>query len=304
MRLSESPHPFAVVTIVFWSLAYVLTRLALRHFSAYSLGFLRYAVASLVLAATLAPRRLRPPRRVDLPWFLLAGAAGFFGYMIAFNLGCRTVTASTASVVIALVPVFTALMARVWHGERLRVHQWTATGVEFAGVAVLAWMGGGWSVNAGVLWLLLAAFLLGVYNLLQRRLSRGYSGLQSSAYSIFAGTSLLLVFLPTSIKEVRSAPPAQLLYVLVLGIFSSAVAYVCWSMALARARQASEVSNYMFGTPLLASLFGFALTGEVPDFATLIKGSIILLGMILYRFGGKIGRRPPDANRRKETHHA
>ncbi len=304
MRLVESPHPFAIATIVFWSLAYVLTRLALRHFSALSLGFLRYAIASLVLLAALAHQRLRLPRRADIPWFLLAGATGFFGYMIAFNLGCRTVTASTASVVIAMVPVFTALMARAFHGERLAVHRWTATGVEFAGVAVLALMGGGWSVQTGVLWLLLAALLLGAYNLVQRRLARTYSGLQSSAYSIFAGTLLLTVFLPSSFEEVRMAPPVQLLYVLVLGIFSSAVAYVCWSMALARARQASEVSNYMFATPLLASLFGFALAGEVPDKATLLGGAIILLGMLLYRFGGKMVRQPTDTDQRKETTHA
>ena len=38
-----------MVTIFLWSLAFVLTRLALRHFSVYSLGFLRYLAASLTL---------------------------------------------------------------------------------------------------------------------------------------------------------------------------------------------------------------------------------------------------------------
>jgi hypothetical protein len=35
-----------MITIFFWSLAYVLTRIALRHYSALPLGFLRYFIAS------------------------------------------------------------------------------------------------------------------------------------------------------------------------------------------------------------------------------------------------------------------
>ena len=44
MKFKNSFHPYAMVTIVFWSLAYVLTRLTLQFFSAFSLGFLRYLV--------------------------------------------------------------------------------------------------------------------------------------------------------------------------------------------------------------------------------------------------------------------
>lgn len=98
-------HPYAAVTIIFWSLAYVLTRLTLRHFSPVSLGFLRYLIASCALAGIAVFTRMKPPRRADLPWFLAAGGAGFFFYMIAFNQGQAAVTAATGSVVIATAPV-------------------------------------------------------------------------------------------------------------------------------------------------------------------------------------------------------
>ena len=70
MDFRDSFHLYAIVTIVFWSLAYVLTRLALQHFSAFSLGFLRYALASCTLAAVAFAMKMERPRMKDLPSFL------------------------------------------------------------------------------------------------------------------------------------------------------------------------------------------------------------------------------------------
>ena len=49
MNIKNSFHPYAIITIIFWSLAYVLTRLTLQYFTAFSLGFLRYFIASCTL---------------------------------------------------------------------------------------------------------------------------------------------------------------------------------------------------------------------------------------------------------------
>jgi drug/metabolite transporter (DMT)-like permease len=159
------------------------------------------------------------------------------------------------------------------------------------GFAVLTLKDGTFSVNAGLLWLLAAAVGLSVYNLLQRHLTKTYTGMQTAAFSIYAGTLMLAMFAPQAARELVQAPPIQYCYLAVLGIGSSAVAYVAWTMAFARAKQTSQVSNYMFVTPFLASLFGFLLAGEVPDRATLVGGSIILVGLLLFNFGGALGRR-------------
>lgn len=288
MKFKDSFHPYAIITIVFWSLAYVFTRLALQYFSAFSLGFLRYFAASCTLIIVAVLVKMKLPRKADLLWFLAAGATGFFLYMIAFNKGAETVTSSTGSVVIATVPVITALLARFVYREKLRAVQWTAIAVEFAGVLALTLMNGIFSVNVGLLWLLLAAMTLSVYNLLQRRLTETYTALQTSAFSIFFGTLLLAMFLPRSVREVSHAPGIQLFYVAVLGIFSSAVAYAAWAKAFSKAKQTSQVSNYMFATPFLTSIFGFLIAGEIPDRATVIGGSIIMAGMFIFNFGEKI----------------
>lgn len=288
MKFKDSFHPYAMITILFWALAFVFTRLALQYFSVFSLSFLRYAVASGTLIIVAVLTKMKLPRKSDIVWFLASGAIGFFYYMVAFNKGVATVTASTGSVVIATVPVITALLARFVYREKLRAVQWTAIGIEFAGVIVLTMMNGIFSINVGIIWLLSAALALSIYNLIQRKLTKTYTALQTSAFSIFFGTILLAVFLPGSVGEVAYAPGIQLFYVAILGIFSSAVAYVAWSKAFAKAKQTSQVSNYMFVTPFLTSILGFLIAGEVPDRATVVGGAIILSGVFVFNFGEKV----------------
>ncbi len=288
MKLKNNFHIYAMITIIFWSLAYVLTRLSLQYFTPFSLGFLRYFVASCTLIIVWALTRMKLPQRKDLPYFILAGALGFFFYMIAFNLGQKTVTASTGSIVIATVPLLTAFIARFVYREKMSLVQWLALIIEFAGVAVLTLMNGILSFNIGLVWLFLAALALSLYNLLQRRLTKKYTALQTSAFSIFFGTILLAVFLPVSVRQITNAPPIQWVYLVILGVFSSAIAYVSWSKAFAKAEKTSQVSNYMFVTPFLTSLFGFLMADEIPELSTLVGGGIILFGVFVFNFGEKL----------------
>ena len=288
MKAKNSYHIYAIITIIFWSLAYVLTRLALQYFTTYSLGFLRYFIASGTLIIVMLIAKIKLPHKKDIPWFMLSGALGFFIYMIVFNQGQKTVTAATGSIVISMVPVLTAMIARVIYKEKMSFLQWSAIAIEFVGVAVLALMNGVFSINMGLLWLFLAALSLSLYNLLQRKLTRTYSALQTSAFSIFFGTALLSVFLPVSVKAVITAPVIQWLYLAILGIFSSAIAYVSWSKAFAKAEHTSQVSNYMFITPFLTSVLGYIIANEIPEPSTVVGGGIILLGVFLFNYGGKL----------------
>lgn len=288
MKFRNNFHPYAIVTIIFWSFAYVLTRLTLQYFSAFSLGFIRYFIASCALIIIAILSKTKIPDLTDILWFVLSGFVGFFIYMIAFNQGQAMVTSATGSVIIATVPLITALFAGFIYHEKLKLYQWSAIIVEFIGVIVLTLMNGAFSVNSGLFWLFIAALALTVYNLLQRKLTKKYTALQTSTYSILFGTCMLAVFSPSAINEIQAAPPIQYIYLSVLGICSSAIAYVAWAKAFSKAKKTSQVSNYMFVTPFLASIFGFVFANEIPDKATIIGGSIILFGVLLFNFGEKI----------------
>lgn len=282
MKRNNSFHIYASITILFWSLPYVLTKLSSPYFTPFSLAFVCFAVASLTLVPFALIAKVRPPRLRDVPWFFASGGMGFFLYMIVFNTGNPQVTAATGSIVLTSVPVLTAVLARIFYKERLKTYQWIAVGVEFVGIVVLLLIGDSFSFNMGVLWLTLGSFLLSSYNLLQRRLSRTYTPLQTAVYSIFAGTLLLCMFAPSAVGQFRQAPAIVHVYIVVMGVLSSAMAYVAWTVALSRAEKTSYASNYMFITPFLTTIWGVVLGHEVPGWSTVLGGLIILSGVLLF----------------------
>jgi len=283
MKLKNNFHVYAIITILGWSLAYPLTKLSLNHFSIFSLGFLRYLIASITIFVIIILMKIKIPKINDFPWFLLSGAIGFFLYMITFNYGTKFVSAATSSLIIATVPILTSILAKFFYKEQLKTYQWIAVGIEFTGIMIITIIGkGGFSISIGAVWLIIASLLLSSYNIIQRKLIKKYSSIQVSSYSIFCGTLMLAIFAPISINEIRTAPEIQFIYLLILGIFSSAIAYLSWTKAFAKAENTSQVSNYMFMTPILASILGYFLLGEIPQPSIMVGGLVIISGFILF----------------------
>ncbi|MCL1964542.1 MAG: DMT family transporter [Firmicutes bacterium] len=97
MNKKTAMHLFAALTVALWALGYVMTRVAVRHFTVEAMSFLRYLIAALFLTLYAAVRKMRPPRPKDIPLFFLGGAIGFAVYVYAINAGSKTLPASTVS---------------------------------------------------------------------------------------------------------------------------------------------------------------------------------------------------------------
>lgn len=280
----KSSHIFAFGTVILWASAYVFTKVALDYFTAFGLGFLRYFVAAIVLVIAATIKKIGLPDYRDIPKFILSGLLGFTLYMVAFNIGSTTLSSTTGSIIIASVPIITAGLAVVFLKERLKAWSWMAILIEFSGILILMLWNGVLSINIGVLWMIAAAVLLSGYNLTQRQYTKKYSAFQSTTYSIIAGSLLLLVFLPEAFSQIINAPLRQIFVVIYLGVFPSAIAYLWWSKALSIASKTSDVSNYMFITPLLSMILGYVIILEVPDISTYIGGSVILIGLLIFNY--------------------
>lgn len=280
----------AFLTIILWSTGFVFTRIAVRDIGPFPLGLLRYGSASIVLLAIGAHKRIGLPALRDIPLFLLLGAMGFAFYQVFFNIAMMTISAATASVVTATVPVLAAFFASLLFHERLGKLGWSAVCIEFSGILILTLWEREVSVGWGVAWMILAAICFASYNLVQRFAITRYTPLQSTVYSIVASTLLLLVFLPQAVQEVQTAPISALLAVLFMGIFPSAIGFLLWTRALSIARQIGDVTNFMFVTPLLSTLLEIILIGDIPDRGTIIGGITILSGVALFNNRNHLGK--------------
>ena len=284
-------HLYALSTILLWSTAFPVTRIVGGAIPPIELGAIRCVSAAVFLCIVGAVDRIRLPRSIGHCCLLaLAGALGFGFYMILFNTGMKTLTSVTSSLVIATTPIMTALAASYLYHERLSRTGYLTIATAFIGVMILLLWKGVLSINVGVIWMFGAAVLFCGYNLLNRKLQAlGYSSMEIMTYAMISAALILMIAAPHAFGQIKTAGAKNALLAVYLGIVVSAVAYFLWAKAFENAEHTSDVTNYMFLTPLVTTVLGFIMLKEVPDLGTVIGGAIIIASVIIFN---KYGKRP------------
>ena len=278
-------------TVFFWASAYAGIRDALQAFGPGQVALARLLVAAVVLALYAVATRMRMPEIRDLPVVLLAGLLAFAVYHVALNYGEITVSAGAAGVLIATAPVFTALLAATFLGERLRPMGWAGMAVSFAGAALISVdEGGGLALDPGAFLILLSAVCVSVYFVFQRPYLAKYGALAFTTYAIWAGTVCVLPYLPGLFSQSLTAPTGTSLVLVYLGLFPTALGYVTYAYAMSRMNASAAVS-FLYLIPVLAYLIGWAWLGEAPTSLSVLGGLLALAGVVL------VNRRGPEQAR-------
>lgn len=279
----------ALLTCLMWSTAFCGTRYIGGVLSSTAITVVRVISAALLLLVIWGIRKDRKaPSLRDLPWFVLSGATGFGVYLILFSQGLKTITSAESSVILAMTPVIVAVFSTVIFRERLGLMGWLTTIGAFFGVAVLMLWGSGFHIQVGVFWTGAAATLFAVYNLTNRVLGpKGYSSIDIVTFSVFLSVLMLIWALPQTVHEISTAPVSTIVVAVLMGFVPSAAAYAVWGRALSLADKTSEVTNYMFVTPLFATIEGILFLNEIPDAGTYIGGGIIIVMVVLFNLTRK-----------------
>jgi drug/metabolite transporter (DMT)-like permease len=275
------------ILLLLWSSAFAAIRAGLSAYGPGELALLRFLTASCILGLVACVRKTGLPRGRDVPILLLLGGLGITGYHLALNFGEVSVSAGTASLLIASAPLFTALFAMPVLGERMRPIGWIGIAIGFGGVALIALgEGGGVRMEAGAGVIVLAAVCASAYNVLQKRFMARYGPLEFTTYVIWAGTIPMLVFLPGLIRTVGAAPMEATASALYLGVFPGAIAYVLWVAALARF-PASALASFLYLNPVLAIAIAWVWLSEVPTALTILGGVVAIAGAALASWAGR-----------------
>jgi drug/metabolite transporter (DMT)-like permease len=301
---------FATMTALAWGGQFVVGKSALGSVNAFPLSTVRYAIAGglwlLVLLAIEGRSSLRLDGRGRRLFWL--GTLGFAGFNLLAYTGLAHARPQSASLIVALGPLLTALV--LWQRTRMRPTGTTLTllGVALAGVALVI-SGGhpstlvdgsvGWGdalvlggVLSFVLYSLGAAEFSDFSPLRYTALTAGLGWISLAAATAVALTTGL-VPLP-SLHELTSVSP-QIAYLTIPGAF---VAVLTWNAAIGRLGAQNTV---LFSNLIPVTTFAIEIArGYRPNWVELAGAGLTIGALVANNLLARRPRREPVAERELE----
>jgi len=278
----------ATLTVLFWGSAFPAIRYAVGTYSPQSLMLLRFLIASSALAVIGVFKKIRLPKKKDLPIFALGGLIGVFLYMLFSKNGAVHIEAGIGSFIVAASPVFVLILSSLLLKEKVRPAGWVSISVSFVGlVIIMISQTDEFVLNIGVLLFLLATLCTSFHVIIQRKITRSYTALEATTYCILFATLMMLIYVPGLVRELPQSNLSANLVVVYLGIFPAALGYFSWGWAISKAKKAANVAMFQYLAPLVSSVLGYFWLGEILSAAAIIGGILIILGMVMNNMLGR-----------------
>lgn len=217
----------------------------------------------------------------DWAMFALFGLLGIVGYNAGINIGEKTVSAGTASFIVAQVPIATTVLQAVIFRTKLNTVLISGLLLGVLGTTIV-FLGesGSIGLGLGVIWILLGVISESAYFVLQRPAVDRMGSFRVNYFTIVAATLIMLPTLPWRGQADVQPDWFSWSVVAYLGLFPSALAYFLWSFSIGRVG-AVTTSSTLYALPIVTTLLGYFVLHETPSFISITGGAIALIGAII-----------------------
>jgi drug/metabolite transporter (DMT)-like permease len=265
-----------------WGSTYLAIRVTDRTMPPLLMSSVRFLIAGAALYAFASRGRARPTLR-EWRAAAIVGAA----LLLIGNGGVAwaetRLESGLAALIVAIIPLWVALMDRAFFGRRLSPVALAGLVVGFAGVALLVRPGGGGDVLAMLALVGTTAAWAGG-SLYARGAKLPESPLLSASMQMLAA-SLFLGVAGLATGEARGVhadsfstkPVIAFVYLVLVG---SLIAFSAYAWLLKNVR-ISVVSTYAFVNPVVAVALGTVFLNEQIGWATLAAGAAIVVAVVL-----------------------
>lgn len=257
-----------VLAMVFWSVSFIWTKVAIESFRPVTLISLRLVIASvlLYLFAKFSGKfqKIRPH---EFKWFVLLAFFEPFLYYLGETYGLTLVEPTPAAVIVSTIPLFAPVFAYFFLKEKIALSNVAGILISLAGVLLVVYQpGAGFSASPlGVSLLFLAVFSAICYSAILRKISTHYSIINVIFYQSIIG---LVFFIPTffitdfsTINHI-SVTLEAVYSLLMLAVLCSVLAFVFFAWVV---RQVGVARTQVFVNliPVFTALFSWIFMKNV-----------------------------------------
>jgi drug/metabolite transporter (DMT)-like permease len=286
-----------------WATGFYWGRLALDEMSVEHMVLYRFLFACIGIAPVALRNRVRLTA-AEIRLLLLIAAFGIpIQFLLQFH-GLALTTVSHASLMVGAMPVLLAASAAIFAGESLDWFEWLALCGSTVGAALVVM--GGSHVAAGRetptltgdFLVILSLFTALAWILLSKKLMESHSPPVVTAYTILAGTVMLIVIVlgPWAVSPITHIRVAGLplthvsakawTALAISGVLCTATTTLLWNWGIHHV-PASRAGVFLNIEPALGSILGVELLGEKLGPYAWLGGALILAAAITLTTRGK-----------------
>ncbi len=279
-------HILAVVSMFFWGMSYIWTKIVFEYYSPLTTVFLRLLLSTIILFLIISLFfKFQKIKKKHYWLFLVSALLNPFLYFIGESFGLKLVSATLSAVIIATIPLFTPIAAFIAFNKKISMLNIFGVIFSFFGVMIMIF-NADLSLRAspvGLLYLFGAVTAAIFYTVLLRILTDHYSPIIIITYQNFIGVFYFLpLFLVFEWNEFISIKPNFILIftLLKLALFASSLAFVLYTMVL-RKLGISRAAVYSNLIPVFAALASYIILDELFDLNKILGIIIVITGVLL-----------------------
>ncbi len=278
---------FAFLSMIFWGLSFVWSKVVFEYYNPITTIFLRLAISAILLFSFLSifMRREIKPLGKELKMFVLLSFFEPFLYFIGESYGLQKVDATITAVIISTIPVFTAIIGFYFLKERLSAINFVGIFISCTGVVIMM-LNKEMSFSApldGVLLVFLAVFAAINYGVVMKKISTNYHPIFIIAVQSTIGVLLFLpLFLIFGIDNIMSVTPNfELVSSLIfLSLFASSFAFILYTYVV-RYLGLAKANIYTNFIPVFTATGAFFILNEEFTGMKIIGILITIFGVYL-----------------------
>ncbi|NBD23273.1 DMT family transporter [Paenibacillus glycinis] len=268
-----------------WGGNYVASAYLLRDFSPILLSFTRLVVMSLFLiAVALVNRSMRRPTGREWLLLVFAGISGTLVNQLFYFTGLQHSTAGNASLIVALSPIATTLLARIFLKEVITGLKLSGSVLALIGVVTIVLYGGkSIGISIGDVNLLIAMLGMSVSLLFIRKLTLHMSSYEVTIYSTVIGTIMMspaVGYESLAGHSQWSHQPSSWLLLVGVAVIGQGLAGFWWNRGIAVVGP-SVSAMFMNIPPFVAIVVSHFVLGDPIRAAQIGGGVLVLAGVAL-----------------------
>ena len=289
---NASTHAKLLVVAIVWGVSWVAGRVVVQDFPPFTAGWVRYIIAvTCFLIFLKISKQWITPTKEQWKIVIAIGFLSTFLYQAFFMFGMKWTAAGDASLMITFNPLFTAILAIPFLGEKFDKHLSAGLFLALCGVGVLAWYSPNIDIPVndrllGDALIALAALSWACTSILMKKAMTGDNALSPLHLTVWASTVGLLIQTPavmweyTQVGFPTDASVDAWFWITFLAIFSTVLSYV-WFADGIKVIGAGRSSLYVYLVPIFGILSGWLLLDEKLGVSLVVSFALIVGGVYL-----------------------